>query len=137
MGKLVLLLLLSCSLFKNEIKDRPTLPDIQPVIDKVERSGEVRGELKKETVNALKSCLQYADSSNERFDRLEGEIKALRAEILSKDLKIKELEGELETWKAIKFWSFVVVMVIVVFFILQAIWKNRIILMRLAGVPIP
>lgn len=137
MGKLIVFLFLSCSLFRDEIKERPILPDLTPVIQKVERSEVVTGELKKETVNALKSCQQYADASNERFDRLEGEIKTLRAEILSKDLKIKSLEEELETWKKVKVWSFAVVMVIVVFSILQVIWRNRAIIMKLAGIPIP
>lgn len=138
MGRVVILLLFSCTLFKSEVRENPTPPDLKPIIDKVERSGDgdIKKELKKETLIALKSCQEYAEQSNKRFDLLEAEIKGLKAEISSKDLKIKELEEELSTWRTIKFWSYFVVISIVVLFFLRALWKNRIIIMRLLGVPV-
>lgn len=137
MGRLALILFLSlsCSLLKRD-SSNPIPPDIKPAIEAISKDSGVKRETREEVIKTLKSCQQYSDEVNARFDRLEAEIKGLKAEISSKDLKIKELEEELSTWRTIKFWSYFVVISIVVFFFLRALWKNRIIIMRLMGVPV-
>ena len=133
---LVLFLSLSCSLLKRDSVN-PIAPDVKPAIEAISKDSGVKRETKEEVIKTLTSCQQYADESNKRFDKLEAEIEGLRAEILSKDLKIKGLEEELSTWKSIKRWSLLAVIGIAVFSFLRVIWANKTILMRLAGIPIP
>lgn len=132
----ILLLSISCNILKRD-NSNPIPPDVKPAIEAIQKDTGVKRETREEVIKTLKSCQQYSEEVDERFSRLEAEIGTLRAEISSKDLKIKSLEEELETWKKLKFWSFVVVTVIVVFFFLNLLWKNRTVIMKLAGLPIP
>lgn len=138
MGRIALILFisLSCSLLRRE-SSNPIPPDVKPAIEAISKDSGVKKETREEVIKTLTSCQQYADQANARFDRLEAEIGGLKAEILSKDLKIKELEEELSTWKSIKRWSLLAVIGIAVFSFLRVIWANKTILMRLAGIPIP
>ena len=136
MGRVALILFisLSCSLLRRE-SSNPIPPDVKPAIEAISNDSGVKRETKEEVIKTLTSCQQYADQANARFDRLEAEIEGLRAEILSKDLKIKGLEEELSTWKTIKNILWGSLAILIFYFISKFIWSNRLIIGRLLGIP--
>ena len=133
----LVILFLSCSISKQEIKERPIAPDLKPSVEAIERDRGVKKETREQVLKTLKSCQEYSDATNERFERLEKELAGLKEELRKKDDKIKELEEELSTWKTIKNYFWLAITGIVVYFFLRLLWINKTIIMKLAGIPIP
>jgi len=122
MKYLLILILLYCNTVQTKI-DKPE--DLKPIIQEVEKNIELnkQPEIKYKIVSALKNCDKYSLESYKQYESCVIELNQFKKEfdklVKSKDLKIKELEKELEPWRVIKrFMIFIFVMLSLVLFML-------------------
>jgi len=98
---LLLLLLIGCATIQPPIS---TPPDLAPVIAEVEQLKELdsKPEVKSRIIDKLKESSDYSQKCYEKTVELEQRLNDLEKKLEERDLKIKELEEELSTWRMIK-----------------------------------
>lgn len=114
--------------------DKPA--DIKPVIEEVERSVELnkQPDLKYKIVTVLKDCEKYSVTAYEEYKGCMVAFSDSSSLLQKKDKEIKELNDELEPWRNIKMFFWVIVVIAGVLFLLAIVFFVLRITGKLSGV---
>jgi hypothetical protein len=124
----IFLIFFSC---KSEQGRAEAPPNIDPIIEEIKKAESpiIESGLKNRVLIALEECKNYSEKSY-------TDLISANEKILKLKENIKLLESELETWRTIKRYIYILIGLIVSYLILSAIWKYRAIIFKIAGIPL-
>ena len=122
MKYIILLLLFTCSTIQTSIS-KP--PEIQNLIDEIKIDTEIQSSVKSKIIRTLEDSMEYNQECFEKNILLEKENFFLKE-------KIQNLELEIQTWRTVKTFFWIILISGILIFIGFTAWKFR----KLLGSPI-